>query len=86
MIKDPIDLKTIAMKIQEGEYSSLDELEDDFAKMVRNAQTFNEPGSQVWSLTHLHRMFFLLFLNTPLSGTQYQDNVAFLLSQLVNNC
>ena len=58
MIKDPIDLKTIAMKIQEGEYSSLDELEDDFAKMVRNAQTFNEPGSQVWSLTHLQRVFF----------------------------
>ena len=61
MIKDPIDLKTIAMKIQEGEYSSLDELEDDFAKLVRNAQTFNEPGSQVWSLTHLHRINIFLF-------------------------
>ena len=79
MIKDPIDLKTIAMKIQEGEYSSLDELEDDFAKLVRNAQTFNEPGSQVWSLTqYLQRMFFLFFFNTPLSSTQYQDSVSFL--------
>ena len=48
MITDPIDLKTIACKIQDGEYRSLDELEEDFALMVRNAQNFNEPGSQIY--------------------------------------
>ena len=48
VIKDPIDLKTIACKIQDGEYRSLDELEEDFGLMVKNAQTFNEPGSQIY--------------------------------------
>ena len=48
VIKEPIDLKMIACKIQEGEYNSLDELNSDFDLMVRNAQNFNEPGSQIY--------------------------------------
>ncbi|XP_049880509.1 protein polybromo-1 isoform X2 [Pectinophora gossypiella] len=44
----PIDLKTIAQKIQGGEYSTLADLEKDLLLMVRNACHFNEPGSQIY--------------------------------------
>ncbi|XP_050553986.1 protein polybromo-1 isoform X8 [Spodoptera frugiperda] len=48
IIDSPIDLKTIAQKIQCGEYSNLTELEKDLLLMVRNACHFNEPGSQIY--------------------------------------
>ncbi|XP_045540013.1 protein polybromo-1 [Papilio machaon] len=48
VIDSPIDLKTIAQKIQAGEYSNLTELERDLLLMVRNACLFNEPGSQIY--------------------------------------
>ncbi|KAL4708480.1 hypothetical protein ACJJTC_014088 [Scirpophaga incertulas] len=48
VIDNPIDLKTIAQKIQAGEYTNLNELEKDLQQMVRNACHFNEPGSQIY--------------------------------------
>jgi len=48
VIADPVDLKMIACKIQESEYSSLNELDDDLQTMCRNAMTFNEPGSVIY--------------------------------------
>ncbi|XP_071747463.1 protein polybromo-1-like [Lepeophtheirus salmonis] len=48
VIKDPIDLKTIATKMQEHAYGSIVELEEDFLLMCKNAMTFNEPGSQIY--------------------------------------
>ncbi|KAH9643153.1 hypothetical protein HF086_010605 [Spodoptera exigua] len=48
IIDSPIDLKTIAQKIQCGEYTNLTELEKDLLLMVRNACHFNEPGSQIY--------------------------------------
>ncbi|CAH2096950.1 unnamed protein product [Euphydryas editha] len=48
IIESPIDLKTIAQKIQVGEYTNLNELERDLLLMVRNACLFNEPGSQIY--------------------------------------
>ncbi|XP_047525379.1 protein polybromo-1 isoform X6 [Pieris napi] len=48
VIDTPIDLKTIAQKIQASEYSNLSELEKDLLLMVRNACLFNEPYSQVY--------------------------------------
>lgn len=48
VIDNPIDLKTIAQKIQGGEYTNLNELEKDLQMMVRNACHFNEPGSQIY--------------------------------------
>lgn len=48
VIDNPIDLKTIAQKIQGGEYSNLTDLEKDLQLMVRNACLFNEPGSQIY--------------------------------------
>ncbi|XP_026728953.1 protein polybromo-1-like isoform X6 [Trichoplusia ni] len=48
VIESPIDLKTIAQKIQGGEYTNLIDLEKDLLLMVRNACHFNEPGSQIY--------------------------------------
>lgn len=50
VIKDPIDLKMIAEKIQGSQYGSLDELERDLLLMVKNAKSFNEPGSQIYKV------------------------------------
>lgn len=48
VIDSPIDLKTIAQKIQGGEYTNLNELDRDLQTMCRNACNFNEPGSQIY--------------------------------------
>ncbi|CAL1527080.1 unnamed protein product [Lymnaea stagnalis] len=48
VIKQPIDLKKIATKIQELKYTSLDALEKDLLLMVKNAKTFNEPKSLIY--------------------------------------
>lgn len=48
VIENPIDLKTIASKIQSAEYPNLAELEKDLHLLTRNACSFNEPGSQIY--------------------------------------
>ncbi|XP_023290298.1 protein polybromo-1 isoform X3 [Orussus abietinus] len=48
VIENPVDLKTIAKKIQESAYGSLSDMEKDLMLMCRNACQFNEPGSQIY--------------------------------------
>ncbi|KAK3750182.1 hypothetical protein QZH41_015411 [Actinostola sp. cb2023] len=48
VIKEPIDLKTICMRVRSHYYSLVEDLEKDLQIMVKNAHTFNEPGSQVY--------------------------------------
>ncbi|XP_042563731.1 protein polybromo-1 isoform X7 [Clupea harengus] len=48
IIKDPIDLKTIAQRIQMGFYRSPHAMSKDIDLLVKNAKTYNEPGSQVF--------------------------------------
>ena len=48
VISDPIDLKIIGTKIQEGKYGSLNDLEKDFTLLIENAKTFNQTHSQIW--------------------------------------
>ncbi|XP_066526294.1 protein polybromo-1 isoform X3 [Hoplias malabaricus] len=48
IIKEPIDLKTIAQRIQIGYYKSLNHMAKDIDLLVKNAKTYNEPGSQVF--------------------------------------
>ncbi|XP_070193759.1 protein polybromo-1-like isoform X2 [Littorina saxatilis] len=48
VIREPIDLKMIAMKIQDNKYQHLDEMERDLNLMVRNAQTYNDPKSIIF--------------------------------------
>ena len=48
VITEPIDLKIIAGKIVDNKYEDLTQLEDDIGQMCKNAQMFNEPGSQIY--------------------------------------
>lgn len=48
VIETPVDLKTVARRIQEGAYSSIGDIEKDLMLMCRNACQFNEPGSQIY--------------------------------------
>ncbi|XP_063147961.1 protein polybromo-1 isoform X3 [Candoia aspera] len=48
IIKEPIDLKTIAQRIQNGSYKSIHAMTKDIDLLVKNAKTYNEPGSQVF--------------------------------------
>ncbi|KAM8916386.1 protein polybromo-1-like isoform 4-T4 [Spinachia spinachia] len=48
VIKEPIDLKTVAQKIQLSHYRSVSAMAKDIDLLVRNAKTYNEPGSQVF--------------------------------------
>ncbi|XP_049589514.1 protein polybromo-1 isoform X3 [Syngnathus scovelli] len=48
IIKEPIDLKLIAQKIQMGHYRSVNAMAKDIDLLVKNAKTYNEPGSQVF--------------------------------------
>uniref|UniRef100_A0AAQ5ZT09 Protein polybromo-1 n=1 Tax=Amphiprion ocellaris TaxID=80972 RepID=A0AAQ5ZT09_AMPOC len=48
IIKEPIDLKIIAQKIQLGHYRGVNAMAKDIDLLVKNAKTYNEPGSQVF--------------------------------------
>lgn len=48
IVTEPIDLKTISQKIQNKEYSTLNDLEKDLLLMIRNAKLYNAPGSQIY--------------------------------------
>lgn len=48
LIEQPIDIKTIEGKNRNHEYRSLNDLEKDLLLMVRNARTYNKPGSQIY--------------------------------------
>lgn len=66
VIKNPIDLKMIATKIQDGKYSKLDDLERDLNLMIRNAQTYNEPKSIIFKVGCL--CVWLYYLNVRKSN------------------
>ncbi len=47
VIKEPMDLKTIAQRVRAQHYRSLNEMERDIKLMCKNAKMFNEPGSVI---------------------------------------
>lgn len=59
VIQNPMDLKTIASKIQNNAYTGLDEMFADLNLMISNAKHFNEPGSQIYKVRR--RMFFIIW-------------------------
>lgn len=59
VIDHPIDLRFIASKIQTNAYPSLNDIEKDILQMVKNAQTFNEPGSQIYKDAKTLKRIFL---------------------------
>ncbi|XP_029455310.1 protein polybromo-1 isoform X6 [Rhinatrema bivittatum] len=60
IIKEPIDLKTIAHRIQTGHYKSVNAMGKDIDLLAKNAKTYNEPGSQVFKdATTIKKLFAL---------------------------
>ncbi|KAM8931014.1 protein polybromo-1 isoform 1-T1 [Pelodytes ibericus] len=60
IIKDPIDLKTIAQRIQTGYYKSINAMAKDVDLLAKNAKTYNEPGSQVFKDANTLKKLFAL--------------------------
>ncbi|XP_029990474.1 protein polybromo-1-like isoform X3 [Sphaeramia orbicularis] len=58
IIKEPIDLKIIAQKIQMGHYRSVGAMAKDIDLLVKNAKTYNEPGSQVFKDSNTIKKIF----------------------------
>uniref|UniRef100_A0A673GXQ1 Protein polybromo-1 n=1 Tax=Sinocyclocheilus rhinocerous TaxID=307959 RepID=A0A673GXQ1_9TELE len=48
VIKEPIDLRTVAQRVQAGHYKSISAMAKDVDILTKNAKTYNEPGSQVF--------------------------------------
>lgn len=40
----------IAMKIQQNQYSTLDDMENDLLLMISNARKYNDPKSQIYKV------------------------------------
>uniref|UniRef100_A0A3P8UKR1 Protein polybromo-1 n=1 Tax=Cynoglossus semilaevis TaxID=244447 RepID=A0A3P8UKR1_CYNSE len=57
--KEPIDLKIIAQKIQLGQYRSVGAMAKDIELLVKNAKTYNEPGSQVFKDANTIKKIFM---------------------------
>ncbi|CAG0887655.1 unnamed protein product [Cyprideis torosa] len=49
VIKKPMDIDRIRVKISQNRYSNFDEMENDFMLMCRNAQLYNEENSLIYS-------------------------------------
>nr|XP_024003090.1 protein polybromo-1-like [Salvelinus alpinus] len=58
IVKDPIDLKIIAQKIQMSLYRSVSAMAKDIDLLAKNAKTYNEPGSQVFKDANTIRNIF----------------------------
>ena len=39
---------------QNGLYTNLREMQDDLLLMIKNAHYFNEPGSEIYKVKHMH--------------------------------
>ena len=50
IIKQPIDLRLIAQKIQSNSYTSLEELSNDLMLMIQNAKLYNSSSSEVYKV------------------------------------
>ncbi|ERE91871.1 protein polybromo-1-like protein [Cricetulus griseus] len=60
IIKEPIDLKTIAQRIQNGSYKTIHAMAKDIDLLAKNAKTYNEPGSQVFKdANSIKKIFYM---------------------------
>ena len=90
VIKEPVDLKMIAQKIQNCMYKTLDDIEKDFNLMVKNAKTFNEPKSLIFKvIVTKSNILTLVLMNPDMSCLCKQcrsRSVGFWRSQLIWIC
>ncbi|XP_061114170.1 polybromo 1, like isoform X3 [Conger conger] len=59
IIKEPIDLRAIAQRIQIGYYKSVSAMAKDVDLLAKNAKTYNEPGSQVFKDANTIKKIFI---------------------------
>uniref|UniRef100_A0A4W5KMN7 Protein polybromo-1 n=1 Tax=Hucho hucho TaxID=62062 RepID=A0A4W5KMN7_9TELE len=59
VIKEPIDLRAIAQRIQIGYYKSVTAMAKDVELLAKNAKTYNEPGSQVFKDANTIKKVFI---------------------------
>jgi len=50
VIREPIDLRVIAQKIQSQSYETLETMHKDLMLMIQNAKYFNKPGSLIYKV------------------------------------
>ncbi|KAM4613548.1 polybromo 1, like isoform 2-T3 [Polymixia lowei] len=59
IIKEPIDLRAVAQRIQIGYYKSINAMAKDIDLLAKNAKTYNEPGSQVFKDANTIKKVFI---------------------------
>ncbi|KAJ8378965.1 hypothetical protein AAFF_G00232590 [Aldrovandia affinis] len=59
IIKEPIDLRAVAQRIQIGYYKSVSAMAKDVDLLTKNAKTYNEPGSQVFKDANTIKKMFI---------------------------
>ena len=50
VVKEPMDLRTVARKIQALEYCTVDDMINDFMLIVANAKSYNEPHTRTYKV------------------------------------
>ena len=69
IIKNPVNVKTMSTKLEDGRYKDRQAFESDFRLMVQNAWTYNPPGSFVhaesseFESSFNKRMLFSVLIN-----------------------
>ena len=58
VIKRPMDLSTVDMKLKNHDYASPEQFEDDIRLIWSNALTFNPPGTQVYNMAENMSVYF----------------------------
>jgi hypothetical protein len=81
VVTNPISLKEIKQKIDKAQYATLQDMGADIRLMVDNAQTFNEPGSEVYADANEIWEFFNSF-GSKGTADQAGDEVAEELDEL----
>jgi len=51
VIREPVDLRIIAQKIQSQSYPTLDDMHKDLMLLIQNAKYFNKPSSLIYKVT-----------------------------------
>lgn len=71
VIKNPMDLSTIAKKHADGAYSNAEAINADVELMVNNATTYNRPGEYVHNIAlDLHREWKKMWNARPKAGSE----------------
>ncbi|XP_078790062.1 uncharacterized protein LOC101165030 isoform X3 [Oryzias latipes] len=74
IIKEPIDLRMIAQRIQIGHYKSISAMTKDIDLMTKNAKTYNEQGSQIFKDANTIKKVFIQ-LKTELEHAEPTSSV-----------